>query len=84
MRDTKFNSLVRTLVKRIQRVAASLAANDPHDHNRGDYKISIANQVEELERLGMNLKETKIYGPQILVGGMGVLSFTTSQTLKSE
>ncbi|MEK7146180.1 MAG: class I SAM-dependent methyltransferase [Patescibacteria group bacterium] len=71
----QFKSLVSALSKRIQRIAASLAAADPHDHSRGDYKISILRQVEELERVGMKLKEQKVYGPQRSVGGMGVLSF---------
>ncbi len=66
---------LKTLVERIQRDAAKIATNDTHDHNRGDYKISVKKQEEELAKIGLKLERQRIYGPVDWLGGMGVLTF---------
>lgn len=74
----EYEELLKKLVERIQHDAAELAANDANDHNRGDYKISVEKQVEELAKIGLRLERRQTYGPIQWLGGMGVLTFKKS------
>lgn len=69
------DDLLRVLVERIQRDAAQIATTDTHDHNRGDYKISVKKQEEEFATIDLKLERQLIYGPVKWLGGMGVLIF---------
>ena len=63
------------LVEQIQHDAAQIATTDTHDHNRGDYKISVKKQKEEFAKISLKLERQQIYGPVSWLGGMGVLTF---------
>lgn len=83
VQDTEYGELLRSLVCRIQGDAANLAVGDDHSHDRGDYKISMKKQVEELENLGLKLEQEQVHGPVHWVGGMGVMSFKKAVVKKN-
>lgn len=75
VQDGEYGELLRGLVRRIQGDASRIAVGDTHNHNRGDYKISMKKQAEELARVGLELEQEQVHGPVNWLGGMGVMSF---------
>jgi len=76
--SNNYKGLLKMFVERIQDDAEKIAITDTANHNRGDYKISIAKQVEEFANIGFRLEREQIYGPVNWLGGMGVLTFIKS------
>lgn len=77
-KSSEYKDLLKMLVERIQRDAEKISATDTSNHDRGDYKISIAKQVEEFAKIGLGLEREQIYGPVNWLGGMAVLTFRKS------
>lgn len=77
-RSAFFLALLKQLVCHVQQGAGALALTDTHNHNRGDYKISISEQTREARRAGYVVESRHIYGPVHWLGGMGVLVFRKS------
>lgn len=76
--NIEYKNLVKMLVHKIKHDSEKISVNKRYNHNRGDYKISIAKQVEEFAKLKLKLERTQIYGPVKWFGGMAVLTFTRS------
>lgn len=72
----KYISVLERIVEKVTRDADEIAKNNPsNNHDRGDYKVSIRHQANELELIGFKLKSSQVYGPVAWIGGMGVLVF---------
>lgn len=75
VQDLAFKPLLRTVADYIREQSAKIAETDTQNHDRGDYKISIEKQQQDLELLGLKLVDIKKYGPTDWLGGMAVIVF---------
>ncbi len=74
-RNKVFKDALKTVADYIKNRSLEIAKTNTKSHDRGDYKISIERQIQEMQGLGMKIASIKKYGPTDWLGGMGVLVF---------
>ena len=73
----KANSIGKETVDYLIQRSAQLEESAEHDNfYRGDYKVSISDNIKEIETFGLRHTDTATFGPVSKVGGMGVIVFT--------
>ena len=76
LRSEFCQSFIRNTPAQIIKAAESISkANSTENHDRGDYKISIAKMVKEIEGYGFEVVNMKRYGPLENIGGMANIVF---------